>query len=93
MALPPLDTSAPLDDSEPAPNDPNEGGFEDSDSGSSEVDPMFAADMDETGLDLDDKQMASLQRAILGLMGSSGGGSLPPMGAPPAPGAPATPFG
>lgn len=93
MALPPLDDSSPLD-TEPDPTDPGEDDEgNDPGDGPHNVDPMFAADMDETGLDLDDKQMAALQRAVLGLMASSGGGSLPPMGTPPAPGAPATPFG
>lgn len=43
-----------------------------------DVDPVFAADMAETGLDLDDAQLAALQRAMLGLMQNMGGGGAPP---------------
>jgi hypothetical protein len=44
----------------------------------SDVDPMFAADVSEAFPDMDDAQIAALQRAILGL--TAGGGQAPPMG-------------
>lgn len=40
---------------------------------SADLDPMFAADVAEAFPDLDDAQIAALQRAVLGLLGSSGG--------------------
>jgi hypothetical protein len=48
-----------------------------------DIDPMFAADIAEAFPDLDDTQIAAIQRAVLGLI--AGGG------APPAP--PAAPMG
>lgn len=49
------------------------------------LDPMFANDAAEAFPDADDKQLAALQRAILGLI--SGGGAPPaPAAPPPAPG-------
>jgi hypothetical protein len=49
------------------------------------IDPMFAADVSEAFPDLDDAQVAALQRAILGLTGGGappggGMGGPPPMG-------------
>lgn len=48
------------------------------------VDPMFASDISEAFPDLDDAQIAALQRAVLGLVAGGGGGTGgPPMGGPP----------
>lgn len=81
MAAPlPLDDNEPLEAEEPMDDGMGEETLE-ADNG---VDPMFAADMAEALPDLDDAQVAALQRAILGLI--SGGGSAPPgggMGGPP----------
>lgn len=52
--------------------------------GDSGVDPMFAADVAEAFPDMDDAQIAALQRAVLGLISGGGG-----MGGPP----PAMPMG
>lgn len=41
---------------------------------SADLDPMFAADVAEAFPDLDDNQLLALQRAVLGLLGSGGGG-------------------
>lgn len=59
--LPPM----PMDD---APLD----GPEDMDApapGAEDLDPQFAADVSEAFPDFDDKQIAALQRAIMGLLG------------------------
>jgi hypothetical protein len=37
--------------------------------GAEDLDPMFAADVSEAFPDLDDTQLAALQRAIMGLLG------------------------
>lgn len=82
MALPPIDMSAELEEENPEPEFDDE--MEDEadepleDDG---VDPMFAADIAEAFPDLDDAQIAALQRAVLGLMAGGGGMSGPP--APP----------
>lgn len=64
--LPPM----PMDD---APLDgPDASGPEDMDSpapGAEDLDPQFAADVSEAFPDFDDKQIAALQRAIMGLLG------------------------
>lgn len=82
MALPPIDVDEdleapeeadPMDDLGDEPLEPE---------GSPDVDPMFAADVAEAFPDLDDAQMAALQRAVLGLIASGGGMGG---GAPPAP--------
>ena len=81
MALPELDMNEDLEaDSEledTSLEDDELEGTEDA----GDVDPMFAADMQETGLDLDDVQLAAMQRAMLGLNQNMGGGG---MGSPPA---------
>lgn len=76
MALPPIDMSADLQDT---PDKNADDGSDDSpldDGQSSDVDPVFAADVSEAFPDMDDAQIAALQRAVLGLIG--GGGSPPP---------------
>jgi hypothetical protein len=86
MALPELDMSDDLE-AEGELDDLEDGGDEPlPEDASADVDPMFAADLEETGLDLDDAQAAALQRAVLGLISSFGGGGPPsgggPMGSP-----------
>jgi hypothetical protein len=85
MALPPIDMSADLEESTPdleAEDEmlEDEEALDDEDMGS-DVDPMFAADIAEAFPDMDDAQMAALQRAVLGLI--SGGGAPPAPAAPP----------
>jgi hypothetical protein len=83
MALPPIDMSADLEESTPDLEAEDEG-LEDEESledEPSDVDPMFAADIQEAFPDMDDAQMAALQRAVLGLI--SGGGAPPAPAAPP----------
>lgn len=80
MAAKPL----PLDDNEPLETEDEalEAGAEDDeamDPMDSGVDPMFAADIQEAFPDMDDAQVAALQRAVLGLISGGGGG----MGGPP----------
>ncbi len=81
MALPELDMNDDLEADTELEGDPDladESATEDS----GDVDPMFAADMQDTGLDLDDAQLAAMQRAMLGLiqnMGGMGGGQPPAM--------------
>jgi len=91
MALPPIDMSAELEDTEET-GEPEEGSLEDMDEDmaegegvSSDLDPMFAADAAEAFPDFDDAQLAALQRAILSLISSGG--------APPAPAGPAPMMG
>lgn len=85
MAAKPL----PLDDNEPleSEDEPMEGELEDdseaADPMDSGIDPMFAADISEAFPEMDDAQVAALQRAVLGLISGGGG-----MGGPP----PALPF-
>lgn len=87
MALPPIDMSAELESDEPTDqeesDEPLEGEPEPDESDG--IDPMFAADISEALPDLEDSQIAALQRAFLGLMSSMGGGMsgppAPPMGA------------
>jgi hypothetical protein len=76
MAAPEIDMSEPLTDEAPAEDD------EDLEAnGDSDVDPMFAADVAEALPDLEDSQIAALQRAILGLIAGGGmGPSTPPTG-------------
>ena len=83
MALPPIDMSAELEGAEPEPEFDDE--MEDEaleeapvDDG---VDPMFAADISEAFPELDDAQIAAIQRAVLGLI--AGGGAPPAPAAPP----------
>lgn len=85
MALPPIDMSAELEDEgmEDMPDDEMDEPLEDEPEADDGVDPMFAADISEAFPDLDDAQIAAIQRAVLGLI--AGGG------APPA--APAAPMG
>jgi len=80
MALPPIDTDADLEaeDTEAPLEDAAEG----EEPPPEAPDPMFAADISEAFPDLDDAQILALQRAVLGLAGSMGGGG---MGGPPAP--------
>lgn len=79
MALPPIDTNTDLeaeDELEPTGDEGSRG-----DAGSEsmgDVDPMFAADVAEAFPDLDDGQIAALQRAFLGLMSGPMGGGAPP---------------
>ena len=61
-------------------------GAELADEGPADVDPMFAADVAEAFPDLDDAQIAALQRAVLGLLASSPMGGTPGPELPPAPG-------
>jgi hypothetical protein len=79
MALPPIDMSADLeaeapeedfegDDLEPLESDV-----------SADLDPMFAADIYEALPDLDDAQVAALQRAVLGLISGGGAPPVPPL--------------
>lgn len=83
MALPPIDLNGDLEaEDELEPSEPTEGSEDDMDEDSAEgeasdLDPMFAADVQEAFPDLDDKQLAALQRAVLGLIA---GGGLPPAG-------------
>jgi hypothetical protein len=82
MALPPIDVNEDLEaDTEAEPMDDLEDEAMPEDM-PSDVDPMFAADVAEAFPDLDDAQMAALQRAVLGLIASGGGMGG---GAPPAP--------
>jgi len=88
MALPPIDMGAELED-ETAPEEDTDLDLdlEDEDleaEASGDLDPMFAADVAEAFPDMDDTQIAALQRAVLGLI--SGGG------APPAPAMPMSPM-
>lgn len=80
MAAKPL----PLDDNEPLESEDEalEASEDDSAADLPEdtgVDPMFAADISEAFPDMDDAQIAALQRAVLGLISGGGGG----MGGPP----------
>jgi hypothetical protein len=83
MALPELDMNDDLEADTEQPGDPDLAD-ENTEDPSEDVDPMFAADMQDTGLDLDDKQLAALQRAILGVMSNMGGMSGSGGGQPPA---------
>lgn len=86
MALPEIDMNDDLEADDELPGDPDlEDESPEEDAG--DVDPMFAADVSEALPDLDDNQVAALQRAILGLISNMGGGGMPPSG-----GAPAAPF-
>jgi len=79
MALPPIDTDEDLEAED------TEAPLEDIDEGEMPEelpDPMFAADMAEAFPDLEDAQLMAIQRAVLGLMGSMGGGGAPPAAAP-----------
>jgi hypothetical protein len=84
MALPPIDMAGEFEDDIPA--DDGEELDEDleleptADDG---VDPMVAADLSEAFPELDDAQIAAVQRAVLTLIANAGGGSAPPMAAPP----------
>lgn len=73
MALPPIDMDDELEaDDESAPEDelePAEG------EAPADVDPLFAADVVEAFPDLEDTQIAALQRAVLGLIAA---GQMPP---------------
>lgn len=62
--LPPI--APPADDLESDPTDP---GADQGDEDTSDLDPQFAADAGKAFPDLDDSQLASLQRAVLGLLG------------------------
>lgn len=75
MALPPIDTDDDLEaeDEEMPLEDEAEG-----EAPAEAPDPMFAADVSEAFPDLDDAQLLALQRAVLGLIGSMGGGGAPP---------------
>lgn len=79
MAAKPLD----LDDNEDLESAPDDEAMEGEDSPDmpedSGVDPMFAADIAEAFPDLEDSQIAAIQRAVLGLLAGGGGG----MGGPP----------
>lgn len=83
MALPPIDLNEDLeadDELEPAGEEDEDADMEDeAPDAAADVDPMFAADIAEAFPDLDDTQIAALQRAVLGLI--QGGGAPP---APPA---------
>jgi hypothetical protein len=81
MALPPIDVGGDLEDD--VPSDEGEeldDDLEDEAMADDGVDPMFAADISEAFPDLDDAQIAAVQRAVLTLISSGG--------APPAPAAP-----
>lgn len=82
MALPELNMDESLEADSELAEDLDEDTDELEPEEASDVDPMFAADMEETGLDLDDRQLAALQRAMLGLWSNMGGGGG--MGSPPA---------
>lgn len=77
MAAKPL----PLDDNEPLESEDGAEDLEAADPMDSGVDPMFAADISEAFPDIDDAQIAALQRAVLGLISGGGGmgGGPPPM--------------
>lgn len=79
MALPPIDMSADLEEMGPEEGTSEDADLESEGEESHDLDPMFASDVAEALPDLDDSQIAALQRAVLGLI--NGGG-----GAPPAPG-------
>lgn len=71
MALPELDMDEDLE----ADTELDEVEDEDAElEPSGDVDPMFAADMEETGLTMSDAQLAAFQRAVLGLISNMGGG-------------------
>lgn len=72
----PMDDEGDLEDSEPVDPEDSEPVDIEGDSG---VDPMFAADIAEAFPDLEDAQIAAIQRAVLGLISGGGGG----MGGPP----------
>ncbi len=75
MALPPIDMSADLEDTEPDMEDPDEPLENEPAEADDGVDPMFAADIAEAFPDLGDAQIAAIQRAVLGLI--AGGGAPP----------------
>lgn len=79
MALPPIDTDSDLEaEDEEAPlEDDLEGEMP-----AELPDPMFAADIEEAFPDLEDAQILALQRAMLGLISSGGGGGMAPPAAP-----------
>lgn len=78
MALPPIEDEGDLEaaDDEPLESE------EDMAPATPDVDPMFAADMSEAFPELDDAQLAAIQRAVLGLISMGGGGGMAPPAAP-----------
>lgn len=86
MALPPIDMGADdLEETDPSEAEDDSDLDDDmpEDEGDNGLDPLFANDAAEAFPDADDKQLAALQRAILGLI--SGGGAPPAPAAPPPP--------
>ncbi len=77
MAMPPIEMED--EDLEAAPEDDmaEEDGAMAMGDMSADIDPMFAADIAEAFPDLDDAQIAALQRAVLSLIA---GGGAPPAG-------------
>lgn len=85
MALPPIDTDTDLE-----AEDEDLEGFDEGVDGDIEPvpelpDAMFAADIEAAFPELEDDQIMALQRAVLGLMSSMGGGGMGGGGAPAAP--------
>lgn len=85
MALPPIDMGADDLEADEGFDEgmDDEGALDEGEGSATDLDPMFAVDAAEAFPDMDDAQLAALQRCILGLI--SGGGAPPAPPASPAP--------